>query len=39
MLLPDPTGDDSAYRMEFDDENRFIDELTAEFATEMPQDA
>jgi hypothetical protein len=39
VLPPAPTGDDSAYRMEFDDENRFIDELTAEFATEMTQDA
>ncbi len=39
VMPPAPQGDDSAYRMEFDDENRFIDELTAEFAPEMPQDA
>jgi hypothetical protein len=39
VLPPAPTGDDSAYKIEFDDDNRFIDELTAEFASEMPQDA
>jgi hypothetical protein len=39
VLPPAPLGDDSAYRMEFEDENRFIDELTTEFAAEMPQDA
>lgn len=39
VLPPAPTADDSAYRMEFDDESRFIDELTAEFASELAQDA
>jgi hypothetical protein len=39
VLPPAPQGDAAAYRMEFDDENRFIDELTAEFASELPQDA
>ncbi|HEV2128266.1 MAG TPA: hypothetical protein VGR22_06590 [Thermomicrobiales bacterium] len=36
---PAPTGDDATYRMEFDDEARFIDELTREFAEEIPSDA
>lgn len=36
VLPPAPMGDDSLYRLEFDDESQFIDELTAEFAAEMP---
>lgn len=39
VLPPAPLGDDAAYRMEFEDENRFIDELTREFVAEMPTDA
>jgi hypothetical protein len=39
VLPPAPLGDDDAYRVEFVDETRFIDELTAEFAAETPQDA
>lgn len=39
VFPPAPVGDDNAYRLEFEDENRFIDELTQEFAAEMPQDA
>jgi len=39
VFPPAPIGDDNAYRLEFEDENRFIDELTREFAEEMSQDA
>ncbi len=39
VFPPAPLGDDDAYRVEFEDENRFIDELTNEFAAEIPQDA
>lgn len=38
VLPPAPVGDDTAYRMELD-ENQFIDELTIEFAAEMPDNA
>ena len=39
VFPPAPTADDAAYRLEFTDENRFIDELTREFAEEIPTDA
>lgn len=39
VLPPAPLGDDDAYKVEFADENRFIDELTIEFHAEIPPDA
>ena len=36
VLPPAPLGDEDAYKVEFDDESRFIDELEREFASEIP---
>lgn len=35
-LPPAPSPDEAAYRLQFDDESRFIDELEQEFAAEIP---
>jgi hypothetical protein len=39
VMPPSPQGDDAAYRMDFADETRFIDELTREFSGEVPENA
>lgn len=38
VLPPAPAADESAYKLEFDDESRFIDELEREFAPDVPND-
>lgn len=37
VLPAAPIPDDDAYRLEFDDESRFIDELEREFAPDIPR--
>lgn len=39
VLPAAPVGDDDAYKVEFTDETRFIDELSREFASEMASES
>jgi hypothetical protein len=38
VLPPAPSADEAAYRVEFDDDERFVRELAAHFAAHLPAD-